>query len=211
MDKMLDGKKFRAVFFLKYRQIFSVRPSDITPTLQQRASYLPGRVYVFAYNDLEWNVLDASKRPATLVSSVGLDCCEFDKNGLSSEWETASLSRWLNEDFFVTAFSEAERKLLWQNSHDEYVAIPDKQLDFASKKQIEQFNSYNITGSDYFRCLGGASDRNVGSFWIKEEATESDRATTAQPHNIETPIQQYVDAGTVAVVPVIRIRVRIEE
>ena len=201
-DKDIDGKKYRAIFFLKYRQVFSVRQSNIVETLQQGASFLPGRIYVFAYSNIEWNVLDISRDTATLVASMGLDCGEFNNRELSPNWEDSSIRKWLNETFYQTAFSDVEKQHLWKNSRDEHVTIPDKSL-IIEPIYREQFNSYNIAGSDYFRCLGGACDRNVSNFWIKAESEKADLASTVQPHNVTNIVMQCVDASTVSIIPVI--------
>lgn len=204
-DKEIDGNKYRAVYFMRYRQVFTLRNSDIQPSVQRVSNYLPMRIHVFAFEDIEWNILDISSRSATLVSSVGLDSCEFNNGALCSDWECSSIRRWLNEDFYNTAFSEEQKKQLWHNSDDESVSLLDSDLEFTNRYYRDKLNTYNISGSDYFRCVGGSCDKSVRNFWIKSPMELEDRAASVQPHSVSDIVMQCVDNTAVSVLPIIRI------
>lgn len=204
-DKEIDGKKYRAIYFMRYRQVFTIRPTDIQPSVQRVANYLPMRIHVFAYEDIEWNILDISYRSATLVASVGLDCGEFNGCELCADWECSTIRHWLNEDFLNTAFTEEQRARLWHNADDDSVTLLDADLEFNNKHYREKLNTYNISGSDYFRCVGGSCDKNVRNFWIKSPVEEDDRAASVQPHSMSDVVMQCVDNTAVSVLPIIRI------
>lgn len=206
-DKTINGKMYRAVFFNRFREIFTIRQTDIPPSVQRMAKYTPMRIYVFAYEEIEWNILDISRSGATLVSSVGLDCREFNSCDLSGEWECSTIRQWLNEDFCNTAFTEAEQEYLWKNSDEEKVTILDSDLDISNRNYRERLNSYNISASDYFRCVGGFADRSIGNFWIKAPVEQPDRAPAVQPHRMNCIVPQCVDNTAVSVLPIIRVKV----
>ena len=206
-DKVIDGKKYRAVFFNRFREIFTIRPTDIPPSVQRMAKYTPMRIYVFAFEDIEWNILDVSRSCAVLVSSVGLDCREYNSAELCAEWEYSTMRTWLNEEFCSVAFTEDQQSYLWQNSEEERVTILDSELDFSSRHYRDRLNSYNISGSDYFRCIGGFCDRCVGNFWIKAPTDQPDKAPAVQPHRIGCIVPQCVDNTAVSVLPIIRVKI----
>ncbi len=60
---------------------------------------------------IEWIVVDVFDGKATLLSKYGLDAKPYHEEGSKGiYWEDCSLRSWLNTDFFMTAFSEDERK-----------------------------------------------------------------------------------------------------
>ena len=162
------------------------------------------RIYVFEFEPVEWNILDFSPVNAVLVSSVGLDCREYNNCELCSLWECSSIKNWLNDDFMNTAFNEEERNYLFSKD-DEFVSLIDSEYDFAKKLYRDKIESYNINGSDYFKCIGGFCDKNVSNFWIKNKCEYDDRAAALQPHSISNVVPQCVDNTAVSVVPKIKV------
>ena len=59
-----------------------------------------------------WQVLYASENRALVLSKYGLDVKPFHDLSENSVWKTSSLRRWLNTDFFKTAFSAGEKALI---------------------------------------------------------------------------------------------------
>ena len=90
---------------------------------------------------------------------------------------------------------------------DEYVSLINKERDFIKSRHRDKIVHYNITGSDYFKCIGGLSDRDVSKFWIKSENGDSDeKAYALQPHSVNDFVPQYVDSTAISVVPKIIVR-----
>ena len=206
LDKEIKGKKYRAVYFLRFREVFSLRETDIKPSVQRLSKYMPMSIHVFAYEPIEWGVLDMSMNTAVLVSSVGLDSREFNNNEASPDWDASTIKAWLNYEFYEVAFSEKEKQFLFERD-DEYVSLIDREKDFSKHYRMQKIANFNITGSDYFKCIGGFSDRNVGNFWVKSENYGFDgKAVALQPHSVVDASPQYVDTTTVSVVPKIIVR-----
>ena len=62
-----------------------------------------------AKEDVEWIVLDKKDGRALVISKYVLDCQKYNETQTSVTWETCTLRKWLNDEFFTSAFSAAER------------------------------------------------------------------------------------------------------
>ena len=208
-DKVIDGKKYRAVFFMKYREVFTSRQTDLMPSIQRMANYTPMRIYVFAFDDIEWNVFEKGTRTATMISSVGLESREYDNNcDFCADWECSSIRKWLNEDMINTAFTAEEREYLFDDlKGDKASLIESSAIVGSSNRSItRKLNTFNIVGSDYLKCIGGYCDRYLKNFWINSEIEDDGQAAAVQPHNVNTIVPQCIDDTSVAVLPVIRVK-----
>ena len=59
---------------------------------------------------IEWRVLDKKGDEVLLISEYGLDAQPFDTSGKERvEWEDSTIRKWLNDDFYNSAFSEDEK------------------------------------------------------------------------------------------------------
>ncbi len=58
---------------------------------------------------IEWHVLDVADGKALIVSKYTLDSKAYQANAENVTWESSDLRKWLNEDFYKTAFSDEER------------------------------------------------------------------------------------------------------
>ena len=59
---------------------------------------------------IRWIVLKREKEKALLLSAYGLDAKPYNKKREDVTWETCTLRKWLNKDFFNEAFTEEEKK-----------------------------------------------------------------------------------------------------
>ena len=127
-DIMYNGNKYRGVKFTQYRPYYTFYQSSSSYTYQSTNGYNTNTVYWFKFEPIDWRVLD----PAT-----GLVMCEtiidsqpysntIYSNGsgaygyfndssyknYASDYETSSIRQWLNTDFYNTAFSSAQQKII---------------------------------------------------------------------------------------------------
>ncbi len=64
--------------------------------------------------DIEWQVITIENSRALLLSRYGLDTKPYNEVRTSTTWETSTLRKWLNNDFYNNAFTAAERsKMLY--------------------------------------------------------------------------------------------------
>ena len=62
--------------------------------------------------EIEWVVLAVLDRKSLLISKYGLDARPYNLSFKAIKWETCSLRRWLNNDFFKTAFTLKEQSAI---------------------------------------------------------------------------------------------------
>lgn len=60
--------------------------------------------------EIEWIVLEDNGDSALIISRYALDCEPFDVNGLTNVWKDCTLRKWLNMDFYNTAFTPDEQQ-----------------------------------------------------------------------------------------------------
>ena len=63
--------------------------------------------------NIEWLVLAKENNRVLVISDKALDCRAYQANSVSYvTWEKCSLRKWLNNDFFSTAFSDDEKAMI---------------------------------------------------------------------------------------------------
>lgn len=206
LDAEFEGKKYRAVYFTKYRELYSVQSSDIANVSQKKNGYMPMRIYCFEYEPLVWSIRNMTNDTAVLVAHHGIDSREYNSADLSNNWSASTIHRWLNEEFVRTAFTTEEQEYLGMlDSVDENdrIYLVDKSFD------RDFYNGAPITihGSDYYKCIGGMGDHGINNYWITANVNTSDEeANVVYPSSKNGLATQYVDCSGVAVLPKIVIK-----
>jgi DNA-directed RNA polymerase subunit RPC12/RpoP len=201
-DEVIDGKKYRGVYFMKFRDVYSVQKSDIQPKEQRGHGYMPMRVHCFAFEPLVWETEDMSNEIAVLVANRGIDSRAFNDCEMDNNWDSSTIKEWLNNDFLYTAFNDEEQKnLCTLDGKDEYekVFLMDKVFDKSYRKNKKGA----ILSSDYFKCIGGMGDRAISSYWITDKDVDGSKkeATVIYPGTEQGLASKYVDCTLVAVLP----------
>ena len=127
-DVNLGGNKYRGVVFDSYRPCFTEYTSSTGNTYQDDNGYTTGTTYWFKYEPLRWRVLDAST--GLVVCETIIDSQPYnnyyisngkDSHGREAYWgdsaqtyyasdyENSSIRKWLNEDFYTTAFNQSQQ------------------------------------------------------------------------------------------------------
>ena len=72
---------------------------------------------------IEWRVLDKKDDEVLLLSEYGLDAQPFDTSGKDRVlWKDSTIRKWLNDDFYNSAFSEDEKKNIVLSTSDGFEA-----------------------------------------------------------------------------------------
>ena len=123
-DVTLDGEKYRAVCFEQYRPMLTHK-SHSAKTYQDDNGYYTNTVYWFKYEPLKWRVLSSAE--GLMMCESIIDSQPFnntvykiggnyynDKNGkaYAHDYAESTLRKWLNSDFYNTAFSSSEKARL---------------------------------------------------------------------------------------------------
>lgn len=125
-DLTYKGSRYRGVYFTKYRPWYWNTTSSAD---QSKNGYNTKKIYWFRYDPLTWRILDPSTGYVIcedIIDSQAFNneyytngTCDFygetayynDKTYTNylNNWEYSTIRTWLNESFFVTAFSVSER------------------------------------------------------------------------------------------------------
>ena len=195
-DFSYGGNKYRAVTFSEYRPYSTVYMSSTSNSCQDDNVYYTGNVYYFKYEPLKWRVLDASKGLVICDSVIDSQAYQNyiyyngssyynskDCNKYASDWENSSLRKWLNEDFYNTAFTKNQQdriintfnctNSIWSdNIHISY----DKIFPISYYDAIDSAHGFDsdynandsarqIKGTDYAKCQGLDVKYNGSSWW----------------------------------------------
>ena len=66
--------------------------------------------------DIEWLVLAKEDNRILVISKYALDCKPYNTEYEDTAWEDCTLRRWLNTDFYNTAFNSGEQNLIAQTT-----------------------------------------------------------------------------------------------
>lgn len=142
-DITLNGNKYRAVTFSKYRKWYTDYTADTSTgyTYQDGNGYYINNVYYFKYEPLKWRVLDTNT--GLIVCDNAIDSQAYNnytllsgwdyygdsaKTYFANNWEHSSLRAWLNNDFLNTAFTSSQQskiQKLTRENKSSYSSIYD--------------------------------------------------------------------------------------
>ena len=164
-DITYGGNKYRAVTFSEYRPYSTGYKSSPDNSYQNDNGYYAGNVYYFKYEPLKWRVLDAStgfvvcdsvidsqayqntlyySRNPNLILYNSKDC----KNN-ASDWETSSLRKWLNEDFYNTAFNKPQQNCIQELTRDNKSKNDSKYDSNPTSDKITLLSYWDVINTSY--------------------------------------------------------------
>ncbi len=196
-DVFESGDRYRAVRFSHYRWD---RFNNNYSTYQDDNGYEPGYIYWFRYDPIVLRVLDANE--GLLMAENLIDSQPFHNvyyNGFGdpslshdvSNWKYSSLKKWMNGDFYNTAFNKSEQGFILKQSlqtpsyydpehgtgpktdptNDDmvYLLSRDDALNESygfKSDYIGGVDSNRIAyGTDYARCQGLYVDSSTGNYY----------------------------------------------
>lgn len=207
-DEVIGGAKYRAVYFIKFRDVYTIQKADVKTREQNKHGYFHHEIYCFKFTPLIWDIEMLSGNIAVLVSNQGVDSREYNCEHLDNDWYDSSLRFWLNNTFIDEAFDENEQERLCfggGDDMDDKVFLPDKNDDkvfYVDRKSA-------IVGTDYYRCIGGMGDKGINSCWIKDcDCHHGKDALVLSTLLRQRLSKMYVDCSSVAVVPKIYLKIK---
>lgn len=121
-DITYNGVKYRAVFFTQYRPMETIGASSSDNTYQDDNGYTPNNTYYFKYEPLKWrvldsktglvlceNIIDSQAYSNTVYSDDNDDWNNAAHTHYANDYATSSIRKWLNDDFYNTAFSTSQK------------------------------------------------------------------------------------------------------
>lgn len=143
--------------------------------------------------DIEWLVLAAENNRLLVISRFALDGKLFNTYQNDITWEHSTLRRWLNNDFFKSSFSDAERVMI-QNvvvsaDKNDYRTNPGNATkDRIFLLSIDEANEYfDSTTSrrckltEYSKSCGVFSVEGLSCWWLRTPGMHQDYAAVVFP------------------------------
>ena len=190
-DITYNGVKYRAVFFTQYRPWCTSDTSSSDNTYQVDNGYTPNNTYYFKYEPLKWRVLDPktglilcekiidSQAYSNTIYEYGTDphgygvayWNDIEHTHYANDYATSSIRKWLNDDFYNTAFSSSQKANIltseldnraYSTSFSEYDSETTCDKVFLLSYSEMQNTAYGFTsssarrmkGTDYAKCQG---------------------------------------------------------
>ncbi len=180
-DVSCDGEKYRGVYFDKYRPYWVDYPSEEDNTYQKKNGYSLNTVYWFKYEPIKWRVLEVNGKEAFVACDKLIDSQDYNHTD-NNNYANSSIRKWLNTEFYNTAFSEAEKAKILQSVVDNSLAstcddsneyVCDNTSDnifLLSKNEVTNAAYFKDSQArqkrptDYAQCQGAYSR---GWWWIR--------------------------------------------
>ena len=209
-DVTLGSEKYRAVRFTQYRPYYSVNPSSYDNSYQDNNGYTVNNIYYFKYEPLKWQVLDP--KTGLVLSKSIIDSQAYSNTVYLYNYEyysddahtkypnnyaESSIRKWLNGDFYNTAFTPAQKQNIlptmidnkaFSSDYSNYGSVSTTDNVFFLSYNEVQNTSYGFisgtgstetrkaVGTDYAKAQGLLVAPNQGSQWCLRSAGFSSTA-----------------------------------
>lgn len=195
----------------------------VTPTMQPPVQYSPetkiktgdfirfGKYPQSKNNNLpesiEWKVLTVNNKIALIISSYGLDVKKYNETFIDVTWETSSLRKWLNKDFYDIAFTDSEKQQIFPVMNDNPNnpkfgtnggdQTHDRIFLLSIDEAIKYFQSdeqRKCIATRFAKADGAAISSNLGTswWWLRTPGGKNDAASYIYDDGIISMIGIYV-------------------
>lgn len=181
---------YRGVYFNTFRPFHTHMAGDDSHTNQIRHGYELNTVYYFKYELIEWDILEEKDNNLTIISNLAIDSQDYfpsfsrelvDHDGTmawANNYELSTIRKWLNEDFYNTAFNSLEKeminKTLVQNNYEDNQFSSNDTNDYVYLLSDVEVNKYynnneerQCDGSDYAKCQGLGLLSNLSTWQLR--------------------------------------------
>ena len=173
--------------------------------------------------EIEWVVIDMADGNALLISKEILDRKRYNTNYTETTWEECSLRMWLNDEFYNTAFSEAEKTAIQAVEADNSSIQGEYAVDGGNNTRDKVFLlSYHEAKDKYFTepdsaiCFPTAyaewqgADRyrdGGGYWWLRSPGRNLKYASYVNP--LGSCSDAELDIGNIGVRPAIWVKLEL--
>ena len=145
---------------------------------------------------IEWTVMKKEENKVLLLSKYVLDERPYNKKFEEVTWETSDIRRWLNSDFYITAFNDIEQSKIadtlvrTENNPKHGTAGGNDTEDKVFLLSIEEAESFFINDKER-RALStkyavkagvGTSAEGYGFWWLRSPGSYGDDAAVVSIH-----------------------------
>ncbi len=134
--------------------------------------------------DIEWLILDKEDNKFLVISKYSLDYLHYNTPCLSATWESCTLRKWLNEDFYNAAFSAEEQNQILtavlKNPGNRNISGCDDTTDRIFILNLDEADNYFssnksrcTTTTAYAAAQGRAARNTYGKqrWWLRSPGT----------------------------------------
>lgn len=190
-DVTYNNERYRAVEFSTYRPgLVTYKSAETCFNYQASNGYAINNVYWFKFEPIQWRILDPSKG-LVLCNSI-IDSQAFNNNlyatGNTSTWwadywkdsartiyannyAKSDIKEWLNYDFYYTAFTEANRKII-STQTDGKICLLTRSDTTNNAYGFINDESRKAYGTDYAKAQGLLVSEG-SSIWMTQSAASS--------------------------------------
>jgi hypothetical protein len=200
---------YRGVYFTQYRPSGYSYSSSTENTNQDDNGYLTNTIYWFSYDPIEWDILIDFSGKALIITNILLDSQDYYTNssyepfshnggtGYANNYELSNIRKWLNDNFYNTAFNELQKSLIETTKVDNSAASTvnnngpstanwsnkyacnntnDKMFLLSYREATTYYKTSTDSqakGSDYAKCQGlyVYSSNENSSWWLRSSSS----------------------------------------
>ncbi len=118
---------------------------------------------------IKWRVLETNGNKALLISEDILDCVPYNNELVPVGWKGCSLRKWLNNNFFKEAFSQAEQLKIAETLNFEKIFI-------LSEDEVEK---YCVKGAKVTEYAKSKTEYFLDQFWVRSSENHPDFCAVA--------------------------------
>lgn len=187
---------YRGVYFTEQRTVYTETVTNNEHNYQLENGYEINNIYWFKYETIRWFVMKTDGNKKLLLTESIIDSQEyhtdrqddaFEHNGgmgYSNDYVLSNIRKWLNDNFYNTAFNEAEKAKILETTVDNGLTsmranslyysenTNDYVFLFSYMEALELFNSFSdrmAFGTDYAQSQGLFVNRQINepesSYW----------------------------------------------
>jgi hypothetical protein len=124
IDLTHSGTQYRGVYFTAYRPFWTIDSGSASNSFQDNNGYTPDNVYWFKFEPIKWRILSENNGEALILAEMAIDNHEyyhqnrkdsFSHNGgtgYANNYALSNIRKWLNDNFYNTAFSDMQKRLI---------------------------------------------------------------------------------------------------
>lgn len=188
-DVLLNGSKYRAVTFTEYRPAVVYGERKEESSHQSNNGYTVNQVYWFRFDPIVWDVLDPAKGLVvchSILDAQPYNNTIFEKDGVfyqdasckyyANNYRESSIRKWLNEEFYRTAFSAAQQAL-----------FQETRLDCLSQPPHTKYDSSDCVDKLFFLSRKEVLNKDFGFDWAHLQADDARTAKASDYAKCQGP------------------------
>ena len=192
-DLTYGGENYRGVYFTEYRQYETYHYCG---SYQDDNGFNIKILYWFKFEPITWRIITSTDDRMLLMSDSIIDCRDFCSKGdrevlgqtvRANNYEYSEIRKWLNDNFYNTAFNVTEQQSIVQTLVDNSASTtsqPDSTHNYTCKDTFDNIfllswkdvnsNTYGLTAQSlmlkataYAQCQGMETYDNIGYWWLR--------------------------------------------